>query len=82
MFKVNLYCISTRSRLKHANHAILLSYKVGSVFFVYHFTAVQLFAASKFLRYQNSFPITMLTETIRVHPFFDRERLRNELSVS
>ena len=49
--------------------------------FTYHFTAVQLFAASKFPSYQNSFPTAMLTETIKAYPFLDSERLRNELSV-
>ena len=49
-------------------------------FFTYHFTVVQLFAASKFPSSQNTFPTTMLTETISVYPFLDSERLRNELS--
>ena len=49
--------------------------------FTYHFAAVQLFAASKFPSYQNSFPTTMLTETIKAYLFLDCERLCNELSV-
>ena len=49
--------------------------------FTYHFAAVQLFAASKFPSYQNSFPTAMLTETIKAYPFLDSERLQNELSV-
>ena len=66
----------------HANHSTLLLYNVESgLFFTYHFTAVQLFAASKFPSCQKIFPIAMLTETIRAYLFLDRERLRNELSV-
>ena len=49
--------------------------------FTYHFAAVQLFAASKFPSYQNTFPTAMLTEAIRAYPFLNSERLRNELSV-
>ena len=45
--------------------------------FTYRFVAVQLFAASEFPSYQNSFPTTMLTETIKAHSFLDSERLHN-----
>ena len=41
--------------------------------FAYHFVAVQLFAASKFPSYQNTFPTAILTETIKAYPILDSE---------
>ena len=83
MLKLNLDVISTSSRLMHANPATLLRCNVGSSFsFTCCFAAVQLFAASKFSSYQNTFPTAVLKETIRLraYPFLDSERLPNELS--
>ena len=81
MLKLNFDGILISSRLMHANHATLLSCKVGSGFLLHVTLQQSSFSASKFPRYHNTFQTAMLTETIRAYPFLDRERLHNELSV-
>ena len=75
MLKVNLVCISTSSRLMHANHATLLSYNVGSGLFYISLYSSSALCCVKVSKLSEHFSITMLTEMIRAYPFLRRRRL-------